>query len=115
MVTLVEQKAYAGTRRQQWYVIDRGDGFHSLINAHSLLSLDVYGHTDAVGAPIAVWPHWGGAGQQWALDQADNTLRSRLSGLPLHVTGRSLEDDAKVIQWTDTGGRQQQWQAKRLK
>lgn len=114
-VTLAVQETYNGTRRQQWYLVGRGDGFHSLINAHSLLSLDVYGNTDAPGAPIAVWPYWGGAGQQWTLGLNDHTLRSRLSGLPLDVKARSVDDGAGVIQWTDTGGLNQQWKAGRLK
>lgn len=116
-VTLAEQYGYSGARNQQWYLINQGTGFYSLINAASLKSLDVYGNSLAPGANIAVWPYWGGSGQQWSFTASGGyqTIKSRLSGLPLDVLNLSTANDAKLIQWNATGAGNQQWSLIRLK
>src|SRR5690606_10480016 len=57
----VVQYSYAGSRSQQWYVINHGTtGNYSLINANSLQSLDVFDNSTNPGTIIAQWPYWGG-------------------------------------------------------
>ena len=82
-----------------------------------LRASDVYGNSLAPGANIAVWPYWGGSGQQWSFTASGGyqTIKSRLSGLPLDVLNLSTANDAKLIQWNATGAGNQQWSLIRLK
>ena len=40
---------------------------YEIVSVQSGLALDVYGISLAGGAPIQIWPYWGGANQQWRL------------------------------------------------
>jgi arabinan endo-1,5-alpha-L-arabinosidase len=111
------QYTYAGSKSQQWYVINQGTGYYSLINANSLKSLDVYNNSTAAGANIAQWDYWGGAGQKWSLTSSSGyyTVKSQLSNLPLDVLNLSTANNAQIIQWTATGATNQQFSLTRLK
>ncbi|MCU6435687.1 family 43 glycosylhydrolase [Undibacterium sp. Jales W-56] len=116
-VYLAEQYTYSGTKNQQWYVINQGTGYYSMINANSLQSLDVYGNAATAGASIAQWPYWGGNGQKWNFTGSAGfyLIESNLSGLPLDVLNLSTANGARVIQWNPTGAANQQWSMVRLK
>lgn len=111
LVNLVEQYTYSGAKNQQWYVINQGNGYYSLINANSLQSLDVFNVLTTAGASIAQWPYLGGTGQKWALTNTSGyyKIASQLSALPLDVTGAGTANDVKVVQWNNTGATNQQW------
>jgi arabinan endo-1,5-alpha-L-arabinosidase len=111
------QYTYAGSKSQQWYVINQGTGYYSLINANSLQSLDVYNNSTTAGTNIAQWPYWGGAGQKWSLTSSSGyyTVKSQLSSLPLDVLNLSTANNAQIIQWTVTGATNQQFSLTRLK
>jgi len=114
----VVQYSYAGSRSQQWYVINHGTtGNYSLINANSLQSLDVFDNSTNPGTIIAQWPYWGGNGQKWKLAASSNyrTIVSVLSGYPLDVLNFSTANNAEIIQWNATGATNQQWTFTRLK
>ncbi len=116
-VYLAEQYAYSGAKNQQWYVINQGTGYYSMINANSLESLDVFGNNPAAGTNIGQWPYLGGNGQKWNFTNSAGyyLIKSNLSGLPLDVLNLSTANDAKIIQWNATGATNQQWSMTRLK
>ena len=114
---LVQQETWNSYRAQQWYVINQGTGYYSLINAGSLKSLDVYNNSTAAGANIAQWDYWGGAGQKWSLTNSSGyyTIKSQLSNLPLDILNLSTANGAQVIQWNATNATNQQFSLTRLK
>ncbi len=108
----VQQLTYSGAANQQWYVVGHGNGWYSLINAHSRLGLDNYGNSTTAGTDVAQWEYWGGQGQQWSFSSAGNGryfLKNRLSVMALDVEARSTADNAQLIQYPDNGGTNQQW------
>ncbi|PYC64849.1 hypothetical protein C7C45_29830, partial [Micromonospora arborensis] len=55
----------------------------------------------------------GGTNQSWYLRPTGNgyyTIVSQASGLAADVYAASTSDGAQVVQWTATGGTNQQWQ-----
>lgn len=111
------QYTYAGSKSQQWYVINQGTGYYSLINANSLQALDVYNNSMTAGTNIAQWPYWGGGGQKWSLTSGSGYYKvaSQLNGMFLDVKSKSTANDAQVVQYTNTGATNQQWTMTRLK
>ena len=108
----VQQLTASGAASQQWYVVDHGDSWYSVLNANSLLSLDDYDNSTTAGTPIAQWAYWGGNGQQWSFTSAGSgrfTLKNRLSGMALDVQNKSTADNAQLIQYPANGGTNQQW------
>lgn len=109
---LVQQLSYSGARQQQWYVIGHGDGYYSIINANSLLSLDDYNNSTTAGTNIAQWSYWAGSGQQWSFASPASgyyTVKNQLSSMVLDVQNKSTAENAQIIQWTLNNGSNQQW------
>jgi arabinan endo-1,5-alpha-L-arabinosidase len=109
---LVQQLTYSASASQQWYVIGHGDGYYSVINANSLLSLDDYNNSTTAGTNIDQWGYWAGNGQQWSFATATGgnyTVKNRLSGMVLDVKAKSTADNAQIIQYTANGGTNQMW------
>jgi len=114
---MIQQETWNSYRAQQWYLINQGTGYYSVINAASLKSLDVYNNSTAAGANIAQWDYWGGAGQKWSLTNSSGyyTVKSQLSNLPLDVFNLSTANGAQIIQWNATSATNQQFSLTRLK
>jgi arabinan endo-1,5-alpha-L-arabinosidase len=93
-------------------VIGHGDGYYSIINANSLLSMDDYNNSTTAGTNIAQWGYWAGNGQQWSFTSAGSgyfTVKNLLSGMVLDVQGKSTADNAQIIQYPSNGGSNQKW------
>ncbi|HYO65961.1 MAG TPA: RICIN domain-containing protein [Archangium sp.] len=109
---MVQQLTWSGAMNQKWYVIGHGDGWYSIINANSLLSMDDYENSTTAGTNIAQWAYWDGHGQQWSFVSAGNgwfTLKNRLSGMVVDVASKSTADNAQLIQYPANGGTNQLW------
>ncbi|NIA54669.1 family 43 glycosylhydrolase [Massilia sp. TW-1] len=109
---LVQQLTYSGAQNQKWYVIGHGDGYYSIINANSLLSMDDYNNSTTAGTNIAQWGYWAGNGQQWSFASAGSgyfTVKNLLSGMVLDVQNKSTADNAQIIQYPSNGGTNQKW------
>jgi len=114
---LVQQYTYNSYMSQKWHVVGHGDGYYSIINANSLLSLDNYGNSTTAGTNIAQWAYWGGSGQKWSFSSPASgyyTIANLLSGYVLDVLNLSTSNNAQVIQWSSTGATNQQWSMTRL-
>jgi len=113
---MVQQAADTGARHQSWYVMGHGDGNYSVINANSLRSLDNYGNSTTAGTAIAQWDYWAGAGQKWRFASPAAgyyTGANQLSGMVLDVSGKSLSENAQIIQYPVNNGSNQQWSLQR--
>jgi arabinan endo-1,5-alpha-L-arabinosidase len=109
---LVQQLTYSGAQNQKWYVIGHGDGYYSIINVNSLLSMDDYQNSTSAGTNIDQWDYWAGNGQQWSFSSVGSgyyTVKNRLSGMVLDVKAKSTADNAQIIQYTANGGSNQSW------
>ena len=109
---MVQQLTYSGAMNQKWYVVGHGDGWYSIINANSLLSMDNYNNSTTAGTHIAQWSYWAGNGQQWSFASAGSgwyTLKNRLSGMVVDVASKSTADNAQLIQYPANGGNNQLW------
>jgi ricin-type beta-trefoil lectin protein len=81
------------------------------MNRDSGKTADVRAKDDAVVQN----PGSGAAGQRWELVPvptagATYKLQNVGSGLVMDVAGQSRDDGGRVVQWTDNGGFNQQWQ-----
>jgi arabinan endo-1,5-alpha-L-arabinosidase len=115
---LVQQLTDSGSKQQSWYVIGHGNGTnnYSIINVNSLKSLDDYNNSTTAGTNIAQWAYWAGAGQKWQFASPAAgyyTVKNGLSNMVLDVAGKSLADNAQIIQYTLNNGTNQQWALQR--
>lgn len=87
------------------------DGAYLVINAASLLALDVNGAADASGANVQVWTVNRTDAQIWYLSTIDGktALRCSLTGRTLDVEKGVMADGTNVRQWTDNGTDAQRW------
>jgi len=74
------------------------------------LYLDVSGQRMRRGAGLVAWPKTRGYNQIWRHDPISGTIQSRLNGLVVDIEGGAVEAiGARVITWTATGRRNQQF------
>ncbi len=98
--------------RQQWKVIEVGDGYYKLISQASGKALEVAGSQKGDGANVQQWSDNGGSNQKWKITDAGGgnyKLIVQSSGKALDVIGGYTHDGANVQQWTDNGNPQQKW------
>ncbi|MEU8244139.1 family 43 glycosylhydrolase [Actinoplanes missouriensis] len=96
---------------QQWTFLDSGSGWYRLRSAHSGKVLDLPSSTD--GVQLVQNADRNDARQQFRLaDSAGGQVRliNRASGKALEVWEWSTADGAKVSQYQDLDGANQQWQ-----
>lgn len=87
--------------------------YYEIVARHSGKVLDVSGYSNNNGAVVTQWDHWGGANQQWRLEDVGGgyyAIVARHSGKALDVSGFSNNNGAVVTQWDYWGGANQQWQ-----
>lgn len=86
-------------------------GTYMVINANSLLALDVCGASDLSGANVQQWDPNGGDAQVWALVAGDGgwALTCSLTGKVLDVAGGRMADGTNVRQWDGNGSAAQRW------
>lgn len=94
---------------QQWRFDPQPDGGYALTNRRSRLLVTAVG-----GARVTQRPADRRADQSWRLvpaatANATYSLVNRNSGLTTDVAGLSTSDGGKILQWSDTGGANQQW------
>ncbi|MFD2116701.1 RICIN domain-containing protein [Paenibacillus yanchengensis] len=87
---------------------------HNFIhNVNSNKRLGVGGaDKQSAGAHIIQWQLEDVNDQKWYIERLENgyvNIRNAESGLLLDVNGASTADGAKIIQWPDNGGLNQQW------
>ena len=115
---LVQQSTDSGTKAQSWYVIRHGGGTsnYSIINANSLKSLDNYGNSTTANTNIAQWDYWNGTGQHWRFASPAagyHTINNELSNMVADVAGKSMLDNAQIIQYPLNNAANQQWALQR--
>ncbi|WP_185231525.1 pectate lyase [Teredinibacter franksiae] len=92
---------------QQWDITDLGNGYYSIVAAHSGKSMDVYDWCVDPGCEIRQWDYSGGDNQQWLVASVGSgyyKIVSKYSGLALDVWEWNANAGADVGQWTDLGG-----------
>lgn len=98
--------------RQQWKVIDVGNGYYQLISQASGKVLEVAGSQSNDGANVQQWSASGQSNQKWKITDVGGgyyKLIVQSSGKALDVVGGYTQDGANVQQWTDNGNPQQKW------
>ncbi|MCX5216010.1 RICIN domain-containing protein [Kitasatospora sp. NBC_00240] len=113
--TKIIQYHSTGRPNQRWNLrmvpVD-GVGY-PIANAATGQNMDMSGGSKSAGGLAVQWPANGAPNQVWDLHTAATpgnfTITNRNSGLCLDVAGAVTTDQAKVQQWTCTGGRSQQW------
>lgn len=91
--------------------------YYKITNHHSNLAMDVFGGGTNAGANIIQWPYHNGFNQQWAL-VPDGSLNGTPvyqilnlnSGLVVDVDHASTVAGARVLQWSNHNGVNQQWE-----
>ncbi|HEU5376573.1 MAG TPA: RICIN domain-containing protein [Ktedonobacteraceae bacterium] len=91
--------------------------YYKITNHHSSLAMDVFGGGTNAGANIIQWPYHNGFNQQWAL-VPDGSLNGTPvyqilnlnSGLVVDVDHASTVAGARVLQWSNHNGVNQQWE-----
>lgn len=94
----------------------QGKFYYVLTNLKSGKVLDVSNASNAQGAPIIQWSNNNGNNQKWEIvflayynNKRLYKIVSKNSNLLLDVTGASINNDAKIIQWPDNGQNNQKW------
>ncbi|WP_436924426.1 glycoside hydrolase family 11 protein [Halosimplex amylolyticum] len=88
------------------------NGTYSIQNVDSGKALDVSGESTDDGANVQQYSYWGGANQQWNVEDTGNgvyRIENVNSGKVLDVSGQSTEDGANVQQYADGGGDNQRF------
>ncbi|WP_052732680.1 RICIN domain-containing protein [Hymenobacter terrenus] len=111
--TGVQQWTYHGGANQHWQVTALPDGSYTLTAQHSGKCLEVSSST-ADGAKVQQGDKNGTPAQRWHIDATTDgysQLRNVASGKALDASGGSAAtgDGVAAIQWTATGGTNQQW------
>jgi alpha-L-fucosidase 2 len=97
---------------QQW-VFDAVPGTSDTYYIRSVLSSKVLSVNSYVaGAPVIQWTNQGAATQQWVEVQINgiSKFRNVATGLYLDVNGFSYSPGARLVQWYQTNGLNQQFQ-----
>ena len=103
------------SQNQRWALLPTEGGNHfKLISLVSGKCACIRDDSTAGGALLHQWDYIAGnTSHQWDLVDAGNgyyAVRNVRSGLVLDVRDWSTADNADVLQWTSTGGANQQWQ-----
>jgi pectate lyase len=99
-----------GSRNQQFYLTDLGNGYWSMAASHSGRVVDVSGWSTADGANIHQWDYHGGSNQQWQLKHSSTgafNIVSRHSGKSLTVANAT--NGGNVYQQSDSASPNQRW------
>ncbi|WP_051941095.1 RICIN domain-containing protein [Phaeacidiphilus oryzae] len=97
---------------QQWQVTAVGDGYYRLVGVQSGKPLEVPSANPNEGTQLDVSTGSGPAAE-WRIVPSGSgyaTLENRATGMMVDVNGQSTSDGAKVIEWPQNGGANQQWQ-----
>ncbi|MDU0287585.1 PQQ-dependent sugar dehydrogenase [Saccharothrix longispora] len=100
---------------QQWRFVDSGGGYYRLMSRHSGKVLDFPSTADRTG--LVQNTDANRTSQQFRLADSDGghvRLLNRAAGKAVDVLDSSTADGARVVQWPDTGGANQQWRLVRL-
>ncbi|MET7402150.1 RICIN domain-containing protein [Dactylosporangium sp. NPDC005572] len=100
---------------QQWQFVSAGSGYYKIRSRHSGKVLDLPDAND--GTQLVQYADNGSTRQQFqVLDSSDGYVRfkNRASGKVLDVWEWSTADGAKIAQFTDLDGWNQQWQLAKL-
>lgn len=87
------------------------DGTYLVINANSLLALDVRGASDASGTNVQQYTPNGSDAQIWALVEHSNgsQLICSLTGKALDLANGTVDDGTNIRQWSDNNSLAQRW------
>ncbi|WP_371320647.1 PQQ-dependent sugar dehydrogenase [Saccharothrix yanglingensis] len=100
---------------QQWQFVDSGGGYYRLRSRHSGKVLDFPSTADRTG--LVQNTDANRTSQQFRLADSDGghvRLLNRAGGKAVDVLDSSTADGARIVQWPDTGGTNQQWRLVRL-
>lgn len=99
--------SYKGDYRQTYDVKYLGNGYYSIINKHSGLSLDVAGHSRTLGTNVWLWDYIDYDvdydAQKWIIQPCENgsyNIISKCNGLYLHLDGADAADGANINMWS---------------
>ena len=89
------------------------NGTYSIQNVNSGKAMDVAGQSTSDGANVQQYSYWGGANQQWNVEDTGNgqyRIENVNSGKVLDVAGSSTSNGANVQQYTDYGNDNQRFE-----
>lgn len=105
--------SYKGDYRQIFEVKYLGNGYYSIINKYSGLSLDVAGAYRALGTNVWLWNSIDYDAQKWIIKPCGNgyyNIISKCNGLYLDLEGGNTKDVNNISMWHwNIGGTNQMW------
>lgn len=105
--------SYKGDYRQIFDVKYLGNGYYSIINKYSGLSLDVAGVSRALGTNAWLWEGVDNDAQKWIIKPCGNgcySVISKCNALYLDLEGGDTKDGNNISMWHwNSGGTNQMW------
>lgn len=106
--------SYKGDYRQVFDVTYLGDGYYSIVNEYSGLSLDVAGASRALGTNVWLWWDTPYDAQKWIIKPCGNgcyNVISKCNALYLDLEGGDTKDVNNISMWYwNSGGTNQMWE-----
>ena len=111
--TLIQQYAPLGNDCQKFLIVDVGGGYFKLVSKVGLKCVDG-GIAGAPNAPVYLWDQANASNQKWKFEKVHPagvttlggayTVQNRNSGLFLDVAFSSLDNGARLHQWSSNNG-----------
>ncbi|WP_168123236.1 RICIN domain-containing protein [Paenibacillus sp. HB172176] len=97
----IVQETDSGQDYQRWSLVNKGNGYYSIINADSGKYMDISGESTADEAHDIQWTSTGGQNQEWNMIDNGNgyfSIENRNSRKMLEIESASTSSDAIVVQ-----------------